>query len=309
LSKPNFPVPKKDVGPTRTFGQVQDTKQIVEAKTNDLPPPKMTTTQFGSDKSNIQGGSHLASFGTTSSTNLSGSNTFTGTSSGPFGGNLNQSSSSPQTTTTTQPINKFQPPPMNKPSFPKPNIPTTTTTTSNTNTIVNNPPTNQFTQNQNISSTTTQQNFGPPPTSFNKAGPGGLKTPPPNQKAIPKPNLGGSGSLTTTQTTNQMLTDADLPEHCGLIYETVMRGIEVLDQIDKNPKKRIENEQKMNSLFQILAAGSMKENTFQMVSTLCDELVNGNFDKARALQEKIAKDDWDANKDWLNVMRRIILRK
>jgi hypothetical protein len=34
-----------------------------------------------------------------------------------------------------------------------------------------------------------------------------------------------------------------------------------------------------------------------------------NFEEARAQQEKIAKEDWDANKDWLNTVRRIILRK
>jgi hypothetical protein len=39
------------------------------------------------------------------------------------------------------------------------------------------------------------------------------------------------------------------------------------------------------------------------------DIDNESFDEARALQEKIAKEDWDANKEWLNAMRRIILRK
>jgi hypothetical protein len=39
------------------------------------------------------------------------------------------------------------------------------------------------------------------------------------------------------------------------------------------------------------------------------ELDAENFDEAKVLQEKIAKEDWDANKEWLNTVRRIILRK
>lgn len=237
--KPNVPPPKTLVGPTRTFtpGGLQDPKNIVESKPNDLPPPKTTTTtnQFANDVKppTTNNNPNLASFGNfgTNNNNLSGSNTFNNSNS-PFGGNINQNTTT--TTSTTQPINKFQPPPMNKPSFPKPNIPTTTsnpsTLTSSNQNMTNS---NQFSSPQQTISSPTQ-NYGPPPTNFNKPGPGGFKAPPPNQKVMPKPNMSSTTSFNTTTTTSstQLLTDADLPENCALIYETVMRGIDVLDQID-----------------------------------------------------------------------------
>lgn len=267
----NIPPPKKDLsGPTRNFSTM-DNQKSSELKSDIGPPPISKHV-----------GSHTPSFP--------------------------DSTQKIEEKPSIQSLNsKTIPPPISKPgpiSYPKP---------STTNVL-----SNQSTQSTS-SSQTLSNNLGgfttPPPTTFNKAMPGpSFKTLPQASTqnkfpptSMPKQNLNTQSNQFGSS--NRQLTDADLPEECRSIYHSVIKGIDILDKIDKNPKKRIELEQKMNALFIILANGTMKESTFNLLSKLSDDLDNENIDEARSLQEKIAKEDWDANKEWLNAMRRIILRK
>mmetsp|Transcript_32758 Transcript_32758/g.29629 ORF Transcript_32758/g.29629 Transcript_32758/m.29629 type:complete len:86 (-) Transcript_32758:116-373(-) len=85
--------------------------------------------------------------------------------------------------------------------------------------------------------------------------------------------------------------------------------MKILEQVDKNPRKKIEMETKMNSLFNILISGTMKQTTAEYLVQLCEAIDGENFDEARQLQERIAKEDFEANKDWIMAIRRIINRK
>mmetsp|Transcript_118155 Transcript_118155/g.166082 ORF Transcript_118155/g.166082 Transcript_118155/m.166082 type:complete len:86 (+) Transcript_118155:558-815(+) len=85
--------------------------------------------------------------------------------------------------------------------------------------------------------------------------------------------------------------------------------MKILETVDKNPRKKIEMETKMNSLFNILVGGTMNQHTAENLILLCEAVDAENFDEARQLQEKIAKDDFEANKDWIMAIRRIINRK
>jgi protein transport protein SEC31 len=163
---------------------------------------------------------------------------------------------------------------------------------------------------------TSQTNFEPPKPSAGGFPGANLGRPMP---PVAGPKMGQIGQMghvgqptgSTTSIPEKFTGDvSQLPEEFQPLYDTIMRGMDLLDQIDQqNPKKKAEMDQKMNQLFDILVAGTMKPVTVNDLKRLVKALDQEDLNTALTMQQKIAREDYTANKDWLYVMRRVVTRK
>jgi len=79
--------------------------------------------------------------------------------------------------------------------------------------------------------------------------------------------------------------------------------------LKKNPKRRQDLEAKMNLLFINLANCTISGNTLKNLNKLVLELNRDNEQQAMFFFQEITKDDWNNNKDWLMVLKRLITKK
>lgn len=155
-------------------------------------------------------------------------------------------------------------------------------------------------------------NIGVPPARITGPGAFGAKV---NQASIPNPELNKfvpkmGGSTPTGNEAPVKQDPAEILSNYQPVIDCVKRGLELLDQIDQyNPKKKAEMEQKMSTLYDILVAGTMKPVTIKDLTKLCQALDSGDMHTANILQQKIDREDYVKNKDWLYVTRRIVARK
>jgi len=158
-----------------------------------------------------------------------------------------------------------------------------------------------------------QSNFEGPPKpvpggNFGRAPVGGdtMKFAPPRMGM----GMGPTGSTTSLPAEKFNGDVSQLPEEFHPVYDTIMRGMDLIDQIDQqNPKKKAEMDQKMNTLWDILLSGSMKPVTVNDLKRMAKALDQEDLNTAVTMQQKIAREDYTANKEWLYVMRRIVTRK
>eukprot|EP01015_Nassula_variabilis_P024153 TRINITY_DN4588_c0_g1_i8.p1 TRINITY_DN4588_c0_g1~~TRINITY_DN4588_c0_g1_i8.p1 ORF type:complete len:373 (+),score=83.28 TRINITY_DN4588_c0_g1_i8:65-1183(+) len=149
----------------------------------------------------------------------------------------------------------------------------------------------------------------PGPQKAAALGPGGVSRPPmmgptnPQQIAQPlaQANTQAQGGATFDVTS--------LQQEYMPIYETIMGASSILNQIERNPKRRQEMESKLNILFQLLAENKMNPNTIELVQSMCHEMRVNNMTEAISIHSQITKQDWENNKDWMVPLKRILTRR
>eukprot|EP00331_Platyophrya_macrostoma_P030170 CAMPEP_0176439328 /NCGR_PEP_ID=MMETSP0127-20121128/19875_1 /TAXON_ID=938130 /ORGANISM="Platyophrya macrostoma, Strain WH" /LENGTH=1227 /DNA_ID=CAMNT_0017823571 /DNA_START=210 /DNA_END=3893 /DNA_ORIENTATION=- len=104
----------------------------------------------------------------------------------------------------------------------------------------------------------------------------------------------------------QYVDATSIPSKSRVVYDTLNELLTLIDAIEKNPARQNEIVGKFQKFYVKLADDSVNPKTLSNAVRMCQEINNQNLAGAFQYYQAISKDDWEANKDWMLILKRLL---